>query len=485
MEKEMSQQRRPRINDATNDSTDNECKPKPTVNSSSVIETDFAELEDGSLVDLIEDAENSSSTLFVIYDGKDTRYARECEYKSHLLVPILRDGKINRHVRLPRGIKPYGSANSLMEQIDSIFTRCLDLEKKYRLLLAGFVLSTWFVERLPVAPYVALVGLPRSGKSTVLRVLSLLCRRSLLTADITSAAFYRLCDRFMPTLLIDETGTAGDRKKLFHLLRTGVSHDVIALRKDQSFSAFGAKVVSWTEPPDDAALNSRCITIPMHETRRPDLKRPTDRDILEAAEDLQKQLLQYRLEKFRALSLPEIPQEAPLYSRSRDLYEALALPMGECKDACQDLLDYFTFHHQFRSREPLYPTHAAVLDFLYYHIHVDQFIGSPRTFPIGIGEITAEVNYFLQQEGEHFRLNPRQVGAALTALGFLNRKRTRLGWQILLDKQDHARIHDLIDFYGKDHYRQLIPTDCLRGCEFCANSTDPAIQCLMPIKSPR
>jgi len=174
----------------------------------------------------------------------------------------------------------------------------------------------------------------------------------------------------MPTLLIDETGTAGERKKLFHLLRTGISRDVIALRKDQSFSAFGAKVVSWTELPNDPALNSRCITIPMYETRLSDLKRPTDRDIVEAAEDLQKRLLQYRLEKFRALSLPEITQEAPLYSRSRDLYEALALPMGECRKACQNLLDYFTFHHQITTREPLYPTHAAVLDFLYHYTHI-------------------------------------------------------------------------------------------------------------------
>src|SRR5215469_6103255 len=83
-------------NDATNGSTDNESKLKP--NSSAVIETDFAELEDGSLVDLIEDPENSSGTLFVIFDGKEVHFAQQIEYKSNLLVPILRNGKIIRHV---------------------------------------------------------------------------------------------------------------------------------------------------------------------------------------------------------------------------------------------------------------------------------------------------------------------------------------------------------------------------------------------------
>src|SRR5215469_3229616 len=128
MEREMSQQSvvegeelRSRINDATSDTSDNESKLKPGLNSSSVIETDFAELEDGSLVELIEDPENSSNTLFVIFDGKEAHFAHEVEYKSKLLVPILRNGKIIRHVRLPQGVKPYGSADSLLEQLDSIF----------------------------------------------------------------------------------------------------------------------------------------------------------------------------------------------------------------------------------------------------------------------------------------------------------------------------------------------------------------------------
>lgn len=43
----------------------------------------------------------------------------------------------------------------------------------------------------------------------MLKILRLLCRRSLLTADVSSAAFYRACGRLIPTLLIDETATAG------------------------------------------------------------------------------------------------------------------------------------------------------------------------------------------------------------------------------------------------------------------------------------
>jgi hypothetical protein len=95
--------------------------------------------------------------------------------------------------------------------------------------------------------------------------------------------------------------------------------------------------------------------------------------------------------------------------------------------------------------------------------------------PITIGEIAAEVNEFLEWGKEHFRSNPRQVGAAFTALGILNRKRTRRGWEILLDRHEKVRIHDLIRFYAREHYQHQIDLESIRRCEFCANSRDLAI----------
>ena len=442
--------------------------------SKSVIQTDFAELEDGSLVELIEDPDDSSNTALAVFNGKEVRYARECESNGRLLVPVPRDTNVIRHVRLPQGCKPFRSAEIIREQMDTIFSRCLDLEEKYRFLLTSFVLSTWFIDRLPIAPYVALVGLPRSGKSTVLRVLSLLCRRSLVTADITSAAFYRVCDRLTPTLLIDETGTAGEKRKLFHLLRCGITRDVVALRKDQSFRAFGAKVISWLELPDDTALNSRCIVIPLHESRRADLKRPTDPDILSAADDLQKQLLQYRFEKYRVLTSPRIPDGTRLYSRARDLFEALALPMVEIGGACQRLLGALAVQQAF-SREPLAPSHAAVLEYLYWRIHTFPY--PTAHVPITMCELAACINEFLKSQKRILRLSPRAVGAALTALGILNRKRTGLGWEVWLDRVELTQIHELVGFYGLESFVDAITSEAIQQCEFCTiEDENPAIR---------
>lgn len=445
-----------------------ERKPKPSVISVSIIETDIAHLEDGSIVEMIEDPENSCRTLFAIFKNGEMRIADQIKSGERILRPIPREEEIVRHILLPRGVKPYESVRSLLCRMnEEILSRCLDLENSNRALLACFILSTWFIDtdRMPVAPYLALVGLPASGKSTVLRILRLLCRRSLLTADISSAAFYRACERLTPTLLIDETATAGRSRDLNHLLRTGTSRDVVALRKDQSFKAYGAKVVAWNELPNDSALNSRCVIVPMYETTRTDLKSPNDPDIVAAADDIQKELLQYRLERFNSVSLPKTADGEPLRSRFRDLYNALGLALAEDTHYCDWLLHCFKFQQQF-NREPLLPNHAAVLGTLYRVIH----IGPRETYPIL--HLTGMVNADLQEAGESRRLTPRGVGAALSSLGITTRTRTNQGWLVWLNRDAQKRIHDLVVTHGLDNEFLLPDRSRCKQCDLCDPSKD-------------
>jgi len=435
---------------------------QPTLVSPLVVEVDFAELEDGSLLETVEDPDDSSKSLLAVYKNGEVRFERRLPAGDRVLVPIPRDRHIIKHVRLPRGINLCSSARSLFREIQSIISRCLDLDVDSKRLLAHFVLSTWFIDQLPVAPYVALVGLPRSGKSTALSVLRLLCRRALLTADITSAAFYRVCDRFMPTLLIDETNTAGANRSLFHLLRTGTTRDVIAMRKEESFRTFGAKAISWTELPNDPALNSRCILIPLHETDRIDLEKPSDPGILSAADGLQQQLLRFRFERYRALNLQKLPGDEQLRSRGRDLYKALALPVAEDGAACNFLIESLKMQQK-SNREPLSPRQAAVLQVLFYFVHRRTLKGT-----CAVAELATFVNSLLRASRERFRMNPREVGAALSSLGLINRERTRTGWRLWLDEKARKRIHELGTTYGFDS--ALRYEERLKGCELCKST---------------
>src|SRR6266403_201691 len=233
----------------------------------SVAEIDFAELKDGTLVELVEGAKHPGQTCFAVWKHGEVRFVDRLEQDGQVFVPLERNNEVLGQLRLPSAVSPYESVQALLRRLESLISRCVAVDEKYVRVLADFVLSTWFVDRLDVAPYLSVVGLPQSGKTTLLKVLSLVCRRPLLIADITSASFYQACTRFVPTILIDETGSIRSNRTLRHLLRSGTTRDVPAVRKNRIFHCYGAKVISWLEPPDDTALNSRCILIPMFESK--------------------------------------------------------------------------------------------------------------------------------------------------------------------------------------------------------------------------
>jgi hypothetical protein len=174
-----------------------------------LIETDFF-AGNGWLVELVRTGTSELILIHYKVDGTKWESCFHVPYGESVLCPPVED-EITRYVRFAHCVGHCGSAENYLQAIDSFLVRCLDLDQRYRFLLACFVLSTWVVDRLPVAPYVALIGLPRSGKSTALKALHLVCRRGMITSDISSAAFYRACDRLTPTICIDEAATAGQK----------------------------------------------------------------------------------------------------------------------------------------------------------------------------------------------------------------------------------------------------------------------------------
>jgi hypothetical protein len=322
-------------------------------------------------------------------------------------------------------------------------------------LLTAFVLSSWFREKLPVAPYLALLGPPGSGKTTAMRILSLLCRRGLLTSDITSAAFYDVCHRLGPTLLIDETITAGHPRTLLHLLRSSNSPGFVSLRKDRAQVAFGLKVLAWIELPNDAALNSRCIIIPMHRTSRSDLISPDDARMLQFAKTLRMRLLQFRFENYRIVAVPKVPADVRLSSRALDLYRALALPFAKDQSLCELLALLISNQRQFQSRL-LSVTQASAVRVLYLIIHVD-----PSATICSLGGLTSGMRADLASRGEPSKLNERKVGDILTSLGLTNRNRMNTGYVLNLERCDRVRIHEMARDYEVDGTVQN------QNCDIC------------------
>jgi hypothetical protein len=426
-------------------------QPEPTVIA-------FAELKDESLAEVVEDAEDSQQTLLAVWKNGSVSYHRQINCDGRQLIPMPRTGEIMQHVRLPRGVKPYESVSSLILELSNFIERCVSIKDDDLLPLLSFVFASWLIDRLPIAPYLSVTGLPESGKTTLLRTLRLVCRWGFLLATNNPAGVYQRCGQLMPTLLVDDCDPERSRE-LRQLLRTGTTRDVPTMRNNKLFSTYGMKVIAWNEPPDDLPLITRCVQIEMVETNKAGI---TDEEMEQKASELRAQLLQFRFDRYKKIQVQAVSGEDRLRPRSRDLFRCLVAPCADAPMFCEYLGGFFRERDILR-REALPRPEGVVLAELFSQIHQRPF-----ECIVLIKDLTDRVNKILKENGEHLRLHYRKIGAVLTSFGISPRKRTSYGYEILLDERDQLTIHKLAKVHGLDDYLDHSVRIMQRECRFCA-----------------
>jgi hypothetical protein len=79
-----------------------------------IVETDFAELKDGTLVEVVQDPENRARTLLAVWKDGDVHYVDQLEDDGHVLVPFRRKtNEIFDRLRLPTNARSYESLQRL------------------------------------------------------------------------------------------------------------------------------------------------------------------------------------------------------------------------------------------------------------------------------------------------------------------------------------------------------------------------------------
>jgi phage/plasmid primase-like uncharacterized protein len=141
----------------------------------------------------------------------------------------------------------------LAQEIRTILNQYLILPKGADVAITLWIFFTWVHDAFSIAPMLIFESpVMRCGKSTALRILSKLVKRSLLSSNITPAALFRSIEAFSPTLIIDEADTfldsnseirgiinAGHERENAFVVRT-VGEDFQPTR----FDVFGPKVIS-------------------------------------------------------------------------------------------------------------------------------------------------------------------------------------------------------------------------------------------------
>jgi len=173
----------------------------------------------------------------------------------------------------------------LIQELETFFADRAHLPKGAALVLSYFALNTWTFKLFDTVPYLLLESaVPGCGKSTVIRLLSAISRRSRKASSLTEAVMFRLIDAETPTLLVDEAETIEGRSDRAEALRAiahegykrggqvprceGEGHDVrwFDVYCPKAFAAIGGLT---------GALLDRCLVIHIEKAPKGSIRRST------------------------------------------------------------------------------------------------------------------------------------------------------------------------------------------------------------------
>ncbi len=447
-------------------------KPESPENRAPEVQIDFGELENGSLLETVENPADPNRTLLAIFDGGPVRLAGDVEDRGRILVPIPRTTLGFSDVKLPQGVMSYDSVNSLVHTVAWLIQHVIDVPDLYTAVLSSYVPYTWVADRLPTAVYLSMIGLPQSGKSTLLELLNLLCRRGLLVSDISQAAAHQAC-KFNPTLLIDEVDWHSSRtmSTFRQLLRAGTSPSLRTLRVHQSSGSFGPKVFGSLEASPDSALNSRCIQLVMAETKKSGLLKPHDPAVVKAASELRQKLLKFRFDSYKSIRPAQVPGAEELRPRSRDILSSLAAPLVGNPQWTDCLFAFIKHEHDPVTRDPLEPRQEALHAAVWKVIHMEPPLTGVRIG--GQASLSTATNQTLQRGGERLSVSDKAVGVMVSSMGFRSTQRTKTGWVLWLDSDTRERCHLLLKTHGNRYIQDWDFAQHSTTCPLCKALATP------------
>lgn len=427
------------------------------------LETDGTVLRDGRILDLIRTQEKLG---WLVWDNGQYTIANQVEFEGQVYVPPSLARGLGSALRLPTGLGLHLTAQELLAEMERYVLTFVDLAEGDAFLVSVFSLCTFFSDRLPVAPYMAICGPPGSAKSTLLRVLQCVTRRGLHAGEMSRASLYKLADCIRPTLLIDESDFDGGKasREIMRLLRAGNRRGADVYINGQRFRTFGPKVISSRTPLGDAALASRCLPFTMLPTRKnvPVLDEEAEQAI---ADDMQGKLERYRLEHYHEVRMPQNMEVGGLTPRMREIARVLAAPMLGNPELVLRLLAFLKQRDESARLDLCGEPEWAVAAGLFASCHRPGL-------ELYVGNLTEEVNRILLENGETHRLSAKKVGGIARKCLRAHTVKQGRGFYLSLTADRKRQIHELARDMGLTRADILEPGTVRAGyagppCSLC------------------
>lgn len=283
--------------------------PEKDIQKRKVIATISATLPDGRLAEMVCDREEGRSGFAVWQDGAWKLQTSIDTSPGDRLVPYSSDNNLikNEVVLLPSGPQEYDSEEQLLADVRSFIHRYVDVSPLFEKLASYYVLFSWVYDGFNELPYLRLRGDYGSGKTRCLLIIGSLCYKPMFASGASTVSpLFRIMDAFRGTLIMDEADFrfSDEQSELVKILNNGNARGFPVLRSEVSgkgeynpraYAVFGPKLVATREYFQDRALESRCLTEEMGQTRlREDIPLNLPASCKKEALHIRNQLLMFR-----------------------------------------------------------------------------------------------------------------------------------------------------------------------------------------------
>ncbi len=309
----------------------------------------------GRVYEQVKVTDKDSKPFFVYYNRLKRKFEGKKSLKDGNLVyiPYTNDLLIIKNVvKMPADIIESKDTDALISDIRDLMDKYVYIPDEVdKEIIITYVLLTWVYDRFSAIPYLRAIGELGTGKSRLLRVLSI-CYKSLSTRALASPApIFRIIDKFGGTLILDEAelGKRSERNEdIKEILRSGKDSDGVILRCDPKtlnpipYDVFGPKILGSRRPYSDDALESRIITIRMEEAKgdnNPILLEKIKFD--KESDKLRAKLLAWRLKQYFKIDINFYKKYATdkISRRLNEMYAPLICVRAHDKKFIQALLD--------------------------------------------------------------------------------------------------------------------------------------------------
>lgn len=243
---------------------------------------------------------------------------KEVKFFDHVggVHPIESDAIKKGVILLPEQPKDYGTVENIVKELTEHIRKYLDVSDDFLTFAVYYVLLSWLYDKTNTVCFLRALGDTGTGKSRFLNVIGrLLYKPCIVSGAVTPAPIYRLVERWKGSLVIDEADfkDSTEKNEVVTILNCRFERGRPVLRCDkenpddiQSFEVFGPTVIATRKSFYDKALESRCLTEVMKETRRKDILPVLNSKFYESEKDLRNKLLKFRLDYYANIEYENI-----------------------------------------------------------------------------------------------------------------------------------------------------------------------------------